>query len=42
MWAWMRDACWPSVRVAVIPFVWMLSSGWEEADLFKKSPPTYA
>jgi urea transporter len=30
------------VGVAAIPFVWMLSSGWEEADLFRKMLRTYA
>jgi urea transporter len=29
------------VGVAAIPFVWMLSSGWEDADLFKKALRTY-
>lgn len=29
------------VGVATIPFVWMLSSGWEDADLFKKALRTY-
>lgn len=25
------------VGVAAIPFVWLLSSGWEDADLFRKT-----
>ena len=27
--------------VATIPFVWMLSSGWQEADMFKKALSMY-
>lgn len=27
--------------VATIAFVWMLSSGWQEADLFKRALQTY-
>jgi hypothetical protein len=42
MWTLMKDALLAVVLgVAVIPFVWMLSSGWEEADLFKKALRTY-
>ena len=42
MLALMKDALLAVVLgVAVIPFVWMLSSGWEEADLFKKALRTY-
>jgi len=29
------------VGVATMPFVWLLSSGWEDADLFKKALRTY-
>ena len=29
------------VGVAAIPFVWMLSSGWRDADLFKRALRTY-
>ena len=29
------------VGIAAIPFVWMLSSGWEDADYFKKALRTY-
>ena len=42
MWALMKDALLAVVLgVAVIPFVWMLSSGWQDADLFKKALRTY-
>jgi hypothetical protein len=38
MWVLMRDALLALVLgLATIPFVWMLSSGWKEADLFKKA-----
>ncbi len=42
MWALLRDGLLAVLLgVAVIPFVWMLSSGWAEADLFKKALRTY-
>jgi hypothetical protein len=30
------------VGIAAIPFIWILSSGWKEADLFKKALRRYA
>jgi hypothetical protein len=42
MWALMKDVLLAVLLgVAVIPFVWMLSSGWEEADLFRRALRTY-
>lgn len=42
MWALMKDALLAGLLgAAVIPFVWMLSSGWKEADMFKRALRTY-
>jgi len=42
MWALMKDVLLALLLgVAVIPFVWMLSSGWEEADFFRRALRTY-
>jgi hypothetical protein len=38
MWFLMRDALLALVLgVATVPFVWMLSSGWQDSDLFRKA-----
>ena len=37
MWALMRDALLALLLgVVAIPFIWMLSSGWQDADSFRK------
>jgi hypothetical protein len=42
MWILMRDALLALlIGLAAIPFIWMLSSGWEEADSFRKALRMY-
>jgi hypothetical protein len=38
MWILMRDGLLSLlIGIAAIPFIWMLSSGWQEADAFRKA-----
>lgn len=42
MWILMRDALLALlIGLAAIPFIWMLSSGWQEADSFRKALRMY-